>query len=100
MRRGRPQSDINPGLHPARRALAQAVRDQREESGMTVRQVADKAHCSPAAVAHAESGRRIPGPRLFGSMMKAMGQAATSPKVARIYGAAVAAATVVDATCG
>ncbi|MFD7834594.1 helix-turn-helix domain-containing protein [Streptomyces sp. NPDC059761] len=98
MSRGRPRADVDPNLHPDRRALAEAMRKHRSKSGMTARQVAAKVPCSPAAVSHAESGRRVPRPKLFEGMIKAMGGNAKTPRMQTLYGAAVTAITLLGSS--
>ncbi|WP_331767829.1 helix-turn-helix transcriptional regulator [Embleya sp. NBC_00896] len=93
MSRGRPERDPDPALHPDRLALARELRDCRKASGMTVREVADKAHCSPSSVSHAESGKRLPSPGVFRCIVRATGGNAASPLWSRLYAAATLAAT-------
>ncbi|UQI49839.1 helix-turn-helix domain-containing protein (plasmid) [Streptomyces sp. HU2014] len=93
---GRHWKDLDPSLHPDRKALAEAIRDLRTNSGKTAEQVAKDVPCSKGAVSLVESGRRLPSPAMFKGIVKSTGGNPRSEKLAKIYAAAAAAVGLIS----
>ncbi len=55
----RPETPINPGGGPLAE-FAVELRRLRKHAGVTYRQLAQRAHCSPSALCQAASGRKLP----------------------------------------
>ncbi|MFD5013745.1 helix-turn-helix domain-containing protein [Streptomyces chartreusis] len=88
MRFNRP---IKGDLPEDRRKLAEALRAQAQESGLTADQIARRAHASKGAISQAMSGTRVPSESLFRSIVTAVGRDPLSPQWVALYLAAITA---------
>lgn len=55
----RPETPIDPRDGPLAEFAAK-LRDLRKQAGLTYRELARRAHCSPSALSQAASGRKLP----------------------------------------
>ncbi|MEU1258797.1 helix-turn-helix transcriptional regulator [Streptomyces chartreusis] len=89
MRFNRPVKD---DLPEERRRLAEALRAEAVESGLTADQIARRAHASKGAISQAMSGTRVPSESLFRSIVRAISRDPLSPQWVALYVAAITTA--------
>lgn len=70
----RPSNPIPQGAPPELAELARQLRELRERAGLTLRQLADRAHCSQAALSEAASGKKLPSWSIAENYVKGCGQ--------------------------